>query len=365
MHKVSVFLLSPGMKVGRSIYNSKGQVLLGADVILTSKLIKKLINLNIPYVYIDAGFLADFVVDDVINQETRLAAVKQVKDVMVDTKSRGKLLCKITDFSNLINSFIQDMLSKKSLMLNLVDLRSYDDYTFFHSVNVCVLSLMTGLALGYGNNELFVLGTGALLHDLGKTKIPDEILNKRGTLTAEEFAIVKKHPLYGYELIHMAKDLQDELALIAFQHHESYDGSGYPTGIGGEEFLEMAQIVAIADKFDALTSNRIYRKAYPPHEAYEMCAAAGNYLFTDKIVKAFLSHVAPYPSGSIVELSDGRIAVVIDTPRACPLLPQVKILFDSERRKLPRPPELWLAETKGLTIVRVLAAEEIKALSVE
>lgn len=145
---------------------------------------------------------------------------------------------------------------------------------------------------------------------LGKVKIPDEILNKPGRLTDEEFSTIKMHTTYGYKLIFDAKGLDKIHALVALQHHESYDGSGYPLGIKDDKFIEYAQIISIADKFDALTADRVYRKSFPPYEAYEMCAASGNYLFKKHIVDAFLYNIAAYPSGSLVEINNGCIAVV-------------------------------------------------------
>ena len=128
-------------------------------------------------------------------------------------------------------------MSSRDLMFNLVDLRQQDDYTFAHSVNVCVLALMTGMTLGYDSKKLAILGVGALLHDLGKIKIPDEILNKPGRLTREEFSIIKKHTVYGYELIRDSSSLDSLHAIMAYQHHESCDGTGYPAGIKTEKFM--------------------------------------------------------------------------------------------------------------------------------
>jgi HD-GYP domain-containing protein (c-di-GMP phosphodiesterase class II) len=221
---------------------------------------------------------------------------------------------------------------------------------------------MTGITLGFNNEDLANLGVGALLHDLGKVKIPDEILNKPGKLTREEFSAIKMHTTYGYNLILNAKNLDKTHAMIAYQHHESFDGSGYPLGIKEEKFIDQAQIISIADKFDALTADRVYRRSFPPHEAYEMCAASGNYLFKEHIVNAFLYNIAAYPSGSLVEINNGYIAVVIDTPRGYSTFPRVNLLFDQNHRQLAAPQEVFLAEAGNLFVTRVLTVEEIRAL---
>ncbi|MBM7854561.1 HD-GYP domain-containing protein (c-di-GMP phosphodiesterase class II) [Desulfohalotomaculum tongense] len=362
MRRVDVFSLKPGLKVGRTIYNQRGEVLLKAGALLTPGYISKLINHGVPFVFIDDGLLPDIKVKDVIAEETRVAAVQQVKKVLLDTQESGRLVIEPQSFYQTVSRFTSDLLSQESLMLNLVDLRDQDNYTFAHSVNVCVLSIMTGITMGFSREELAVLGIGALLHDLGKVMIPDEILNKPGRLTPEEFSIMKQHPIHGYNLIRSAEGLDDIPAIIALQHHESYDGSGYPYGIKGADFHLYSQITAIADKFDALTANRIYRRAYPPHEAYEMCAASGNYLFDSCVVEKFLHNIAAYPTGTLVELNNGQTAIVLDTPKGYSLFPRVRVLFDSSGRPLPSPEEISLVDEDEITVVKVLNNNEVQRL---
>lgn len=375
MSRVSVSLLQPGMKVERTVYGSRGEILIFKGGNLTNAFIKKLEEHAIPFVYIDDGLRSEGItmssaganllkvnVQDVVAKETRVAAVRQVKNILLETKESGRLVIEPQVVYSTVNQFTSQLLSSKSLMVNLVDLRTQDDYTFAHSVNVCVLSLMTGITLGFNNEELANLGVGALLHDLGKVKIPDEILNKPGKLTREEFSTIKMHTTYGYNLILNAKNLDKTHAMIAYQHHESFDGSGYPLGIKEEKFIVQAQIISIADKFDALTADRVYRRSFPPHEAYEMCAASGNYLFKEHIVNAFLYNIAAYPSGSLVEINNGYIAVVIDTPRGYSTFPRVNLLFDQNHRQLASPQEVSLAEAGNLFVTRVLTVEETRAL---
>lgn len=362
MRAIPVGFLQPGMKVGRSIHLGRGEALLRAGVTLTAGYIKKLAGLGIPFIYVDDGLLPDVVVKDVIAQETRVAAVRQVKNILVDTKEAGRLVIEPRSIYSTVNQFTGELLASQSLMLNLVDLRSQDDYTFAHSVNVCILAMMTGISLGYTKDQLATLGVGAVLHDLGKIKIPDSILNKPGKLTPEEYSVMKKHPSFGSDLILTSQGLEEIHALIALQHHENYDGSGYPLGIAGKEFHEYAQITAIADRFDALTADRVYRKAFPPHEAYEMFAGSGDYLFEDRVVKAFLKNIAAYPSGAMVELTTGEIAVVVDTPRGYSLFPRVRILFDQEFRRMETPREISLAGQEEVLVLRMLPEEEVNLL---
>jgi len=359
MRKVGVSELKPGIKLSRTIYNSRGEELLKNGVALTDTYIELLIKLKLPFVWVDDGlpfWMPE--ASDVIKRQTRVAAVRQIKNVLLEAKESGRLVIEPQSLYTTVREFTEQLLSNKNLIFNLVDLRSQDDYTFAHSVNVCLLTLMTGITLGYGHSELAFLGIGALLHDLGKVKIPDEILNKPGGLTAEEFEVMKNHTVLGYEMIREAGNLDEMNAIMALQHHENYDGSGYPKGLKGEQINEYAQIVAIADRFDAITANRVYRKAFPSVEAYEMCEASVNYFVKESVAKAFMYNIAAYPAGTIVELNNGMAGVAADTPKGNSLFPMVHVYFDEKKRLLPQQIELPLYKEKGLFIVRVLHSEE-------
>ena len=326
MRRISISCLKPGMKLGSPIYNSRSDELLVPGVTLTDTYICRLRDLGLSYVWIEDEVFSGLEVNEVVSLKTRIATIRKIRDITMNTKVTGKLLVNPEELYDTVNSFISEIFQNKDAIFYLSHLYSYDDYIFSHSVNVCIMALMTGITLGYRGTKLTDLGVGALLHDLGKIKIPENIINKPGKLTVEEFEIVKMHTSFGYELIKEANNLRGSTAIIALHHHENYDGSGYPSGIPGEKIPEYVQVVGIADRFDAIASDRIYRKAYSPNEAFEMCAASGNYYFKENVVNAFLYNIAVYPRGAIVELNDGSIALVLDTPRGYPLFPRVQIL---------------------------------------
>lgn len=361
MRKVGIFALQPGLVLARAIYNHNVGLLLGKGTVLTHQSIRKLESYGVPYVYVEDDLLTGIEPVPLISHKVRRVAEQQLEKIMSSVRATGKLRIKSAETDVVTQQILDQLVSKKHLMLNLMDLRVRDNYTFVHSVNVCVLALMTGLTLGYTKNELLLLGTGALLHDVGKEMIPDMVLNKPGRLNAEEYEIIKNHTFYGYELIRAVKSLGEIPAIISLQHHEHYDGSGYPQGLKKNAFHEFAQIVAIADKFDALTSNRVYRRAFLPHQAYELCAASGNYFVHEKIMRAFLYNIAAYAPGTMVQLNTGQVGVVIDTPKGYSLFPRVKILFDNLDTPIP-PHELSLTKTPGLAVTRVVEDEEAVAL---
>ncbi|WP_003543087.1 HD-GYP domain-containing protein [Desulfotomaculum nigrificans] len=354
MRLASVASLWPGMKVARSIYRDDGKEILRAGEILSKSKIEKLLLVGIQFLWVEDGYLSNTESQDVVAKETRAAAVRQVKSILLETRETGRLVIEPQTLYSTVNQFTDQILAQDNLIFNMIDLRNQDDYTFAHSVNVCILALMTGITMGLSRQELTVLGAGALLHDIGKVKIPDQILNKPDSLAKQEFLIMQQHPVLGYQIIKESKKLGDVPAVIALQHHENYDGSGYPAGLRGDAFHLYAQITSIADRFDAITANRVYRKAFPPHEAYEMCAASGNYYFNQEVVKAFLYNIAAYPKGTVVELNNGMIGVVLDTPKGCSLFPTVRVFLDEKQQPISEHYEISLLDKAGLSIVRVL-----------
>ncbi|MCL6448917.1 MAG: HD-GYP domain-containing protein [Armatimonadetes bacterium] len=353
MRRVPVALLRPGMKVGRALYSSREELLLNAGTILTARNIERLKTLKIPALYVDDGFLGDVAVDDVITGEIRIRAIAQVRELMQEQDAPsmgvGRAILKVRQITETVENIIDQLLANRSLVVNLVDIRAIDDYTFGHCVNVCVLSLLTGITLGYNREKLLRLGMGAILHDIGKAAVPGEILNKAGRLTEEEFIIIKQHPEQGYRTVLKMPGISPASAQVVYQHHERYNGSGYPLGLKEREVHEFAYICGVADVFDALTADRVYRKACPVHEAYEMVAGSGNHLFDFRVVKAFLENIAAYPVGTWVRLSTGEIGLVTENRRGYPLYPRVRVFFDGSGSPV-EPFELSLGEHREVAI---------------
>ena len=363
MRKIAVNDLKPGMVVARAIYNAEGQVLLNKGVVLKPTYIIHLQELGIPAVYIRDAMVGDLEVDDIVSEQTRLEAVKTMKELLGGRTDREAahvpLLINSDRIQRVVVKIIDDLLERKELMLNLIDIRALDDYTFAHSVNVCILALVTGLTLRFSRRDLLHLGVGALLHDVGKTCVPLHILNKPGKLTMEEYELVCRHTQYGFDILRMQKEVSLVSARVALEHHERYNGSGYPRGLKGEEIHPFARITGVVDVYDALTADRVYRRAYPPCEAYEMLAGAGNYTHDYKIVKAFLTNVAAYPAGTMVRLNNGAIGVVTGTARGHSHQPQVRLLFHPSGEPCREPYDLDLATNLDYYVDSILPAGTI------
>jgi HD-GYP domain-containing protein (c-di-GMP phosphodiesterase class II) len=214
-----------------------------------------------------------------------------------------------------------------------------------------VLSLITGIGLGYNPLRLKDLGTGALLHDIGKLRIPGEILKKPSQLTVEEFEEIKRHTVYGYEILKDNQKVSMISAFIAFGHHERYDGSGYPLQLRGENIHQCARIVAAADVFDALSSDRVYRKKLRTHEVIEYIISLGSRHFDPEIVRSFIKYIAIYPVGTGVMLSTGERGQVVRVNKAVPTKPVVRVVFDSANERVDNSPEIDLSKDQGIYIV--------------
>lgn len=363
MHKISAKNLKPGMKLGQSIHNIEGNLLLIEGTILTDNLIDRLYSLQIPSVYVISN-LPDCAVEyppHIINQKTRTEAIKAV----YTTFNKCKLAASfdIGAVQSTIQSIIENIISNKHAIIQASDIRNYDDYTFAHSVNVCTLSTMLAILSNYDEVHLKEIALGALLHDIGKTQIPLEILNKPGVLSDEEMELMKTHAWLGFELLRKTQSFSVVPMHIAFQHHEKYDGSGYPRQLANTEIHEYARIVAIADVYDALTSDRAYKKSCTPDIAYKIMTQYSPGHFDEKLLQIFFDNVAIYPVGTLVKLTFGYYAMVIDVQKNFTKSPSLRLIADQNKRPIKHPAIINLKDShENYQIERVLEEEELLEL---
>lgn len=337
MKRITVFDAKPGMVIARPVYGRDGRRLLLTNVELTEQYINRLVELGVPTIYIqepdllediDQGALYESVKElpDTISFETRLEAEKRLCGLMNDAK-RGQLF-DVQPVNEIVDTIIRQTISNRNIIGKLADIRILDDYTFAHCVNVCVLSVAMGINLGYTRRKLQELAVGALLHDLGKVMVPTDILQKPAALSQQEFEIVKQHSKDGYDMLRKIPGISLLAANIALQHHERYNGEGYPRSINGQEIHEFARIVAIADVYDALTADRVYKNMVLPYEAVEIIIASAGYQFDPELVRVFVENTAIYPIGSMVQLNSGATGVVVKNNRNLPTRPAVRLVTD-------------------------------------
>jgi HD-GYP domain-containing protein (c-di-GMP phosphodiesterase class II) len=296
--------------------------------------------------------------------ETRLKAQTLVRDIFENVQQQPQKLSRIIHakrISAVVRNIVDDLLDNQNLVVNLSDIRTSDGYTFAHSVNVAVLVVAVGISLKYSRKKLNEIALGALLHDLGKVKVPLSILNKNGTLSDEEFTQVKKHPVFGYEMINAQGLIETASCLTVYQHHERIHGKGYPEGLKGEQIHVFARIAAVSDVFDALVADRPYRKAMPTHRALEILQSDQE-AYDPEVLNYFMAHIAAYPIGSIVGLSSGKIGVVVHNTAGFPWCPRVRVLaYAGEQSELEyvKPYEVDLVEDKDEVVAKVYDDQNI------
>lgn len=331
MRYVRVDNLKDGMINYKPLYGKNNEILLNSGAVIRESYIPKLKEHGYYGIYV-RDFLSEEVVPaDLIDDNLRMRCVKSIKQIYHQFEKDKTINPKITETLKLyVNEIIDSILASEELLINIIDLKSYDDYTYFHSVNVTVLAIALGVKLNYNRSILYMIGMSALMHDIGKIFIPKEIINKCSKLTKEEFELIKKHPLKGYKMLKNSNIFPYHSCIGILHHHEKFNGTGYPSGLSGEEISLLGRIITISDVYDALTSDRPYRKALFPSEAVEYIMGGCGTLFDPNITNAFVKIIAPYPVGACVKLSNNKSGIVVKNyPDFC-LRPKVKILFHDD-----------------------------------
>jgi putative nucleotidyltransferase with HDIG domain len=258
-----------------------------------------------------------------------------------------------------VTSIIDSILHNSHAMMWLTYLKKRDEYTANHCLNVAILAINFGRFVGLERTTLELLGLGALLHDLGKMRVPPEILNKPGRLTRDEFAIMKRHPDEGYHLLKDDGSLPGEVLEVVLYHHERPTGKGYPAGLSGEQISLITKMTSIVDVYDAITSDRCYHDGISPYQALQnMIGWAGE--FDEALMEQFIRCLGVYPVGTVVELNKGQVGIVIKTSEKARLRPVVLLERNSEKKRykvrklvnLAHPQ--WRRGPQSLEVTRVL-----------
>lgn len=316
MRLVSIKIAKPGDYLAKSILDEDERILLKEGVLLTESYLLRIERLKISSIYIKKK-IEEILIDDVIKPESEIIGRNMINDAIKPyLKSTGIIGGNIID----------KIRNKKDVMNGLTDIKIMDNYTYQHSVQVAIFSLVLGVQLQLNQDELYVLCIGAMMHDIGKILIPKDLILKVDPLTDEEFKTIKKHTIKGYDYLKKHLNIPDPARIIALQHHERVDGCGYPYNIKGKTISRFARIVAIADVYDTLTLDRPYRKAISPNDALEYILSKCSTQFDYEMVKEFSKAIVPYPKGTLVTLSTGDIAMVTDVFRNFGLRPQVIII---------------------------------------
>lgn len=326
-----------GMINGRDIYGKDGILMLKEGQEITETNINRIINLGYQGIYIEDNISHDIEIQTVITDSLRqktIGAIKNIFSSIKENDSHDQFSNNMDQTKLLVENIIDEMMENKNLIINMVDLKMFDDYTYFHSVNVAVLSIIMGISLKLNRQDIYKLALGALLHDIGKVFVPKEILNKADKLTNEEMAEVQSHSEKGYQYLKDKWEIPLTSYLAVLYHHEKYDGTGYPNGKKRAGIHVFGRIIAIADVYDALISDRPYRKALLPSDAIEYIMGGSGVLFDPDIVNIFIRKVAPYPLGMCVKLSNGQVGIVVENYEDACLRPRVRLINNNEEQEV-------------------------------
>ncbi len=347
MRLVSIDMLKPDMKIARAVYNQSALILPEgrSDV---AKYISNLRNMGIEYVYVEDSKSVGIEIPDAIAERTRRSCKQVLQNAIQQFSITDKL--ETSGLEQCVNSVVSEILKTPDVQVSLNDIASTDEYTYTHSVSTMVYALMIARKLNYSEQKLTVLGMGTLLHDIGKTLIERDVMFKEGQLSQSEYEYVKMHSLYGYQMLRRITSLPEQVRQIAYMHHERLDGSGYPQGINGDEMNEYIRIVSIADVYDALTTDRCYRKKWPANQAMDFLVSRSGKEFDHELVGLFTQQLAVYPNGSLVRLSNQYLGIVSEQNRSMPLRPFVRVIQDPAGREVT-PFELDLMKELSVTII--------------
>lgn len=328
MRYIPINHIKPGMLLGKTIFNKNGTKLLNEGNLITRDHLERIMALGYCGLYIDDPLSSELEFDSMFIDTIKNEAVQSLKNLFISSSANSSSYQDEINFlSSSLVKIIDELISNTDIISNMVDLKIYDDYTYFHSVNVAILALIVGNSLKLHKDMLIQLGMAAILHDIGKKFTPIEILSKPGKLTEEEFNIIKEHPYNGYQFIKHSFPMISATTYVGIlQHHERYDGSGYPSGTKGENISLFGRILAVCDVYDALVSNRPYHRAHLPSEALEFIQGGSGSMFDPAIVLAFTYKIASYPLGTAVTLSNGEVGIVVKNYEEFNMRPKIKII---------------------------------------
>lgn len=347
MRLVSTEMLKPDMVLARSVYQ-KDALILKAGSKNIDRYIPNLTCMGIRFVYVEDSESEGIEIPDVITEQTRLNCRKVLRNVMNQYIECNTM--SLSSLSDTVDGIISEILKNKDVQISLSDIGASDEYTYLHSVSVCVYSLLIGRSLNYERKAMQQLAMGSLLHDIGKVALDAKILYKNGKLTEEEYEYVKEHTSAGYQMLKQGTALPEIVEMIALTHHERLDGTGYPLGLNSDEVHEYSKIVAIADVYDALTTDRCYREKWSTNKAVDYLVEKSGTFFSPDLVQLFIKQIAIYPNGSLVSLSNGMLGIVKEQNENVPLRPIVRVVSDLQGNKVELY-EINLMEDLAVTIV--------------
>lgn len=314
---ISVDSCKPGMRTAEAIINKYGAVILFEDTSLDERAIEHLKNMGIQYIPVYeesmlsvSGVDKDWAITDEYNFNVKYEQdVHTIKKALSDISSGKRLNKEATD--EIVYSMISRAQENRNMVDTVMQIRSIDEYTYYHCMNVSMLSMMIARWMNLDEPMVKKCAEAGLLHDVGKAMVPIEIINKPGKLTDSEFEEMKRHSEYGYLIVSENQSIDRDVALAVLTHHEKEDGSGYPMGLTGNQLNLYSKIITVADIFDAMTANRSYKSKDTPFKVFELMQHGSFGVLDPIVLNVFLDNITTYYIGAKVLLNTGENGVVI------------------------------------------------------
>lgn len=357
MRLVSIADVEVGNSIAKPIYDSKLALLINKGISLTENLLTKLKAADIRHVYIEDEISQGIVLEPMISDEIKLQAFSIMKNIYESQKIKEAQETSpvrestIKELKDLVDEIITEIYSKNDQRYYSTELMGAEMYHYNHSVEVMILSLLIGRKMGLDREKLLKLGMGALLADVGKSRVPEDVLNKKGKLDAHEFDEVKRHVDYSYAILKDLVGLSSLSRQIVLLHHEKLDGSGYPNGFTGDQIPMLVRIATVCDIFSAIVSDRTYNNRIPVDTAIEILRSATPVKLDQDVVTTLLQVIDVYPPGTLVELSNQQVGIVVKTNTNSPTRPILRVI-DVESKKSQN--ELDLMQELTLFIKKVM-----------
>lgn len=338
------------MILGQELYDGKGNLLLPKYTKLTDDHISYIVFQGITGLYIDDSFSKKIEIHEVLEPEVRRETLRVIHHLFHRTMEGEPITEPEEDeLRDKVERVVSEVLSNQDVLYNLLELKTYDNYTYCHSTNVAVVAGVLGAKCCLNEDQLRDLVMAGFLHDIGKVYIDEDIINAPRRLTESERAKVMDHPRLGYEFLTEHYNFNEAVTRCVYEHHEWYNGGGYPCRKKNKDILFLSRILKVADVFDAMTSNRSYHAPYLPSEVMEYIMARSGMEFDPEVVDVATRELSIYPVGCEVELSTGEHAIVVKNHRGYALRPTIKMLRTGEVMDLSDNRKSW-----NMTITKLL-----------
>lgn len=355
MRLVNIGDVEVGSVIAKPVYDSKLSLLINKGAKLSELLLKKLVQADIRHLYIEDEISKGIELDPMISDEIKLQAFVIMKRfyesqmVKQDQNVEAIRESSIRELKDIVDDIITEIYSKNEQKYYSTELMGAEMYHYNHAVEVMILSLLIGRKMGLDREKLLKLGMGAILADIGKARVPQDILNKKGKLEPEEFDEMKRHVDYSYAILKDLVGLSSLSRQIVLLHHEKLDGSGYPNGFTGEQIPLLVRIATVCDIFSAIVADRTYNNRISVDTAIEILRGAAPTKIDQDVFMTLLQVIDIYPPGTLVELGNGQVGIVIQSNTNSPTRPILRIIEKDEQHH-----EIDLMQELTLFIKKVL-----------